>query len=153
MKMKTSIESYSLGSRDELNYQGEIIREQINHDLTIRILTPFPDSEFVMQREKDENCVKGEIRKSIKDLIIWAKDTNYLYPKQNNPIQIKYYKTLPLESYMRIDNRIFVGPFMVNKISQLTIAYEFKGNSKGFEYYNSYFDELWNHTELVKKAL
>jgi len=50
---------------------------------------------------------------------------------------------------MRIDKQIFIGPFMINKISQLTISYEFISGSKGFNYYKDYFNELWNNPGLT----
>lgn len=133
----------ALGMRSFRDAKGSLIKEKVTKGVCIRILTLNPESPFVKQREKDENKVQDEIKKTILDLIDWVDELKAIAPNGDN-IQIKFYDTYPLDSYLRIDNHVYIGPNMYKKISQQTISYEFKGNSLGYLYYSKYFDALWD---------
>ncbi len=133
----------ALGMRSFRDAKGSLIKEKVKKGIIVRILTISPDSDFVTQRERDEKRLNGEIRNTIIDLLAWVDELKQLAPSETN-VQIKFYNTYPLDSYLRIDSHIYIGPNMYKKYSQQTISYEFKGNSAGYFYYSNYFDELWN---------
>ncbi len=139
----------ALGMRSFRDAKGSLIKDKVKKGINLRILTLNPESEFVKQREKDENRVQDEIKKTIYDLISWANKLKSIAPNESN-VQIKFYNTYPLDSYLRIDNHIYIGPNMYKKVSQQTISYEFKGNSLGYSYYSSYFNELWFDSSFCK---
>lgn len=118
---------------------------QKKNDIQIRIITLNPNSIFVDEREKIENKAKGSIKKSIQDLSKWVDEINKV---SKSKIQIKYYDSLPLDSYMKIDGKIYIGPYEYGKMSSQSITYEFEDGGKGFNYYNSYFDDLWTSDKL-----
>ena len=51
---------------------------------------------------------------------------------------------MPLDFYCKIDDNLYVGPYLYGKESQQTISYRFSPNGKGFKYYSNYFETLWN---------
>lgn len=140
----------ALGMRSFRDAKGNLIKEKVKKGIYVRILTLNPESEFVRQREKDENRVPDEIKKTIYDLITWVNELKSIAPNESN-VQIKFYNTYPLDSYLRIDNHIYIGPNMYKKVSQQTISYEFKGNSLGHLYYSDYFDAIWFDPAFCKE--
>ncbi len=50
----------------------------------------------------------------------------------------------PLDLYFRVDNHVFIGPYLYGKTSQQTITYEFGKGGNGYTYYTKYFEDLWN---------
>lgn len=141
-RAEKEIDIMALGMRSFRDAKGDLIKKKVKNGVRIRILTVYPESFFIAQREKDEKKVEGEIKRTIDDLIVWVKELQNVSPNINK-VQLKTYNTYPLESYLRIDDHIFIGPNMYKKLSQQTISYEFKGNSEGFQYYNKYFNDLW----------
>lgn len=135
------------------NSKERIFIEKIrkNKNLSVRILTLNPDSIFVTQREQDENKNEGSIKKSIKDLSSWVNKINQ--NTKSNHIQIKYYDALPLDSYLRVDDIIYVGPYEHNKMSSQSITYEFEEGGQGYNYYSEYFQDLWTNSDLSKCSL
>ena len=111
-----------------------------------------PNSVIVSQREKDENEIPGQIKNTILELQKWTEKLKNLSPKPEN-IQLKYYDNLPLQSYYRQDNFIYTGPYLYGKPSQQTISFEYKVNSLGYDYWNSYFNTVWEDPEFAKENL
>jgi hypothetical protein len=136
------------GAKGLINYQGGVLKERLKKGMIMRILIPVKDSEFIKQREIDENVTNGEITKSINDLCNWLSSVKKELNLSEDSIIIKQYKSLPIESIMRIDKDIFVGPFMVKKISQLTMAYHYQQGGKGYDYYRKYFISIWNDNAI-----
>jgi len=139
-----------LGAKGLINYQGNLLKERLKQKMIMRILIPRIDSEFIAQREKDENAITGEINKTIHDLMNWAKLTVEELKLSSGSLIVKQYDCLPIESIIRIDNDLFVGPFMVKKVSQLTMAYHYRKGGKGYDYYHKYFNEIWLDSTISK---
>ncbi len=114
----------------------------LHNGMQMRLLVMNPDSDFIRQREQEENEEIGSISKSIKDLISWAEKLNKLSNK--GKINIRLYNTMTLDFYWRIDNVIYIGPYLLNTQSQQTITYKFIKGGLGYDYYYDYFDSLWN---------
>jgi len=134
------------GAKGLINYQGNTIKERLKQKMIMRILIPMINSEYIAQREKDENAINGEITKTINDLKNWVQLTKNELGLSDNSLSIMQYNYLPIESIMRIDNDLFVGPFMARKVSQLTMAYHYHKGGKGYDYYNDYFNDIWNNS-------
>lgn len=74
-------------------------------------------------------------------------DLQTIAPKPEN-VQVKYYNSLPEDFYFRVDDHVFIGPYLYGISSQQTISYEFKGAAKGASYYKDYFEHLWNDPDF-----
>lgn len=149
--IENEMDIIALGMRSFRDAKGDIIKEKVKKGIKIRILTLEPNSMFVTQREKEEDRVEGEIKKTISDLAKWINDLKDIAPDRNN-IELRFYNTCPLDSYMRIDGHIYIGPNLYGIISQQTISFEFKENSTGYSYYCDYFNKLWNDNNFSKEA-
>lgn len=147
---ENNLDIIAFGLRSFRDAKTNIVKEKVKRGMKIRIITLDPSSEFVTQREKDEKEVSGQIKKTIQDLIKWVDDIKKESPDPEN-VSIKFYNSLPQNFYFRIDDHIFLGPYLYGKTSQQTISYEFKGNSIGYEYYKDYFDKLWNDPEFCRE--
>ncbi len=112
--------------------------------MNVRFLVMDPTGKFVQQREREENAYEGSIAKSIYDLIEWAEKLN----RQSNrgKIKIKFYDCMTLDFYWRMDDELYVGPYMLNAESQQTITYKYVKGGKGFDFYADSFESLWSNT-------
>jgi hypothetical protein len=138
----------AFGCKGLINYQGDVLKNRLRKGMKIRFLVPDKDSDFIKQREVDEKATLGEIKKTIEDLILWIKDVRTTLNLADDQIEIKKYSCLPLDSIMRIDSELFTGPFMVKKVSQLTMAYQYRSGGRGYTYYSNYFNEIWNDSSI-----
>ena len=123
-------------------YDG-LFMDKVKRGLKVKFITVHPNSIFLEEREKIENKQAGEIRKTIIDLIQWIEKLKSNTKRPDN-IQIKFYDSLPLDFYCKIDDNLYVGPYLYGKESQQTISYRFSPNGKGFKYYSNYFETLRN---------
>lgn len=146
-KLKNEMDIISLGMRSFRDAKGALIEEKVKHGIKLRILTLAPESTFVNEKEKAENRSKGEIKKTIEDLIQWVDTLKDKAPNSNN-IQLRIYDSCPLDSYLRIDKHIYIGPNMFGRLSQQTISFEFVKGGKGYSYFHKYFDSLWNNSSF-----
>lgn len=140
----------AFGCKGFINYQGETLKKRLQKGLKIRFLVPDKDSHFIKQRESDENATDGEIKNNIEQLMLWVESTKSSLKLNDDAIIIKKYSCLPIDSIMRIDDNIFVGPFMFKKISQLTMAYQYTKGGKGYEYYHEYFNSIWDDSVITQ---
>ncbi|MFF4810958.1 hypothetical protein ACFY03_22370 [Micromonospora chersina] len=131
--------------------QTPLLRKKVAAGVRVRILTIKPDSIFVKQRERDENEVPGQIRKTIEDLRAWANELAMAAKKPSN-VQLRFYDALPLDFYFRVDRKVYVGPYMHGYSSHQTISMEFGINGAGFEYWTTYFDSLWSDSKFASEA-
>jgi hypothetical protein len=144
-----SLDIIAFGLKMFRDAQTRIVKEKVRKGLIIRILTPNPESSFIKQREKDERQVEGSIKQTILDLEKWIKDLKGISPNEEN-VQLKFYNSLPLDFYWRQGNYLFVGPYLYGMISAVNVTYEYPQNSKGYEFYIDYFNNLWNDDDFCK---
>lgn len=116
----------------------------------IRLLTMNPASPFVKQRELEENEVGGQIEKSIVDLVEWA---TALKKRTGGDISIKYYNSMTLDFYWRVDRVLYVGPYLYGRASQATLTYKFEKGGLGYKEYTRYFEDIWNNDALTERVL
>ena len=150
--IEDSLDIIAFGLRSFRDSKTHEIQNKVRRGLKIRMLTIHPDSPFLKQREIDEKQAEGAIKKSIILLFDWITELRTIAPDENN-ISIKFYDALPLDFFFRMDDVLFVGPYMYGKDSQQTISMEFRGGANGFNYYMRYFEELWDDKKFPKKLM
>jgi hypothetical protein len=145
------IDIIAFGLKGFRETQSQLIEDKIRRGMKIRIVTINPNSKYLSQREKDEKEIDGQIKNTVEQLTEWVFNLKKNQIKQDQ-VQIKYYDTLPFDFYFRIDNNVFIGPYLYGISSQQTISYEITGNKEGFNYYTTYFERIWNNNELLKDS-
>lgn len=150
------LESHNVKILDGIAFGLTSFRSNREHDvltclqngMKMRLLAMNPDSDFVKQRAIEEDVHPDSIKNSIIKLVAWVNKLN----KQSNKgkIEIKYYNAMTLDFYWRIDDELYVGPYMYNILSQQTITVKFSNGGKGFSLYSRYFDDLWNNEDLCQ---
>lgn len=131
----------------EANRSLEDVTKKVKKGLNVRILAPNPNSIFVLEQQKIEN--ESGIKRDIIDLINWVKNINIKLSKSNGErssgsISIKLYENIPLDFYCRVDEDIYVGPYMPDISSSKNITYQFKTGTKGGDYYKEIFEKIWS---------
>ncbi len=120
----------------------------LQNGMNMRLLAMNPHSEFAKQRAIEENVHPDSIKDSIMKLVNWVNKLNK--QSSNGKIEIKFYNAMTLDFYWRIDNDLYVGPYMYDIVSQQTITTKFSSGGKGFNLYTRYFEDLWNNTALCE---
>ncbi len=120
----------------------------LRNGMNMRLLTMNPYTEFAKQRAIEENVHPDSIRNSIIELVDWINNLNR--ESDNGKIEIKYYNAMTLDFYWRIDNDLYVGPYMYKTVSQQTVTAKFSKGGKGFNLYTHYFENLWNDSALCE---
>lgn len=146
-KSSKQLDFISMGLKNFRDATTDVVIKKIKSGVRIRIITSNPDSMFLKQKAIEEGGVPESVSQSIVDLIEWAKDINS--KTFEGAIQIKVYDALPMFSYQRIDDHVFVGPNLYGLSSQKCISYEYH-KGKGTEYFTNYFEKLWNDTSIKK---
>ena len=142
---QVDIVAFGLRSFRTTHTENQIL-SKLRKGINYRILTMNPQSEFVSAREIEEN--NKNIKDSIEALVAWADSLNNKSSK--GKIVIKGYSSMTLDFYWRIDDDLYVGPYMYDIVSQQTITAKFSAGGKGFNLYTRYFEDLWNNSSLCE---
>lgn len=137
-KAKEAIDVIGFGLSSWRDSSSEKIKELLKNGVKIRILAPNPEGSFVVQRAVDEGKEPSSIKYDIERLIDWCEDL-----KACGDIEIRTYDWLPMDFYFRVDNALFIGPYLYGKGSQQTVSYQFQKDGLMFAYYNEYFERVW----------
>lgn len=137
-KAKKRIDIIAFGLSSWRQAKEQLIDDMLNRGVKIRIITMDPNCSLLNLRDRAEGKAEGATKESILQLRQFFKQTN----KRRN-VEIKYHQQLPLDFYFRVDDHIFVGPYIYGKESQQMITYEYDKGGEGFDYYSDYFDKLW----------
>src|ERR1017187_8119127 len=130
---RRQIDIAAFGLKSFRDAQTTLVQQKVRSGVQIRILCPHPDSAFVSARERSEQEVPGQIRGTIIALQEWIKKLRTL-ASDARQVQLKYYDALPLDFYYRIDQALYIGPYLHGHGSQQTITLEFEQPGMGFEY-------------------
>jgi hypothetical protein len=141
-KCKKSMEIIAFGLRGFRDAKTEIVKKLIKKGVVIKILTLNPESDMAKLVDEREKQIEGYTKKSIESLVNWARECNESCDGKEGII-IKFYDYIPLDFYFRIDDNVYVGPYLRGKSSQQIISYEFS-SGQGGEYWKKYFKDLWN---------
>lgn len=143
-KIKSNLDVVSFGLKRFRETHRKDILKCLKNGTVIRILTMHPDSNFVSQREIEEESAEGHIQNSIRHLIEWANDLNKQVEKSNGGyIEIRGYDCMTLDFYWRMDNELYYGPYWFKRDSQATITYKCESGGDCFNLYTQYFEDLW----------
>ena len=137
MKSSLDIAGYSLRAF----YQSfeNVIKEKIlvNPNITIRVLVVNPSSDFSVHRGKLEND-GNETTAFIEH--IEKIERNF---RGNTNVEIRRIDAHLTTMYFRIDDVVFVGPYLHKKPSKSTHTFELKKGGWLFEEYCNEFETLW----------
>lgn len=155
IKVKEHLDIIAFGLKNFRENHGKDVEKIVRNGVQVRILTMNPeDNLFLIQREKEENETDGAIKKSIEDLIEWAKKINKKNKTADGGIIVRGYKCMTLDFYWRADNDLYIGPYWYGRGSQSTVTYKFEKGKRGFDLYTEYFEQLWqdeNNTVLLEQ--
>lgn len=149
-KIKYNLDIVAWGLSGFRSVHDDLIRNKVHGGVTVRILCPHPDSQYVKTRSAEEGSTGEQISKNIRDLSFWVEDIQRAGGRKGK-IEIRYYSALPHEHYMRVDENIYVGPYHYKKLSQQTVSFSF-GYGKMYKYYTNYFNKLWNDEDFSQSS-
>ena len=123
----------------------------LKNGMQMRLLVMDPDGELISRREREENSIDGSMKYAINQLVEWGDKLN----KQSGSgkIRIKAYRCMTLDFYWRMDDVLYVGPYLYGIVSQQTLTYKYKNGGKGFTFYTDYFEQLWENEDLCYELL
>lgn len=128
----------------------------INKGLDVRILTVVPNSKYTSEQAIWEGNSSTNIKKDIEELIQWVEEikneTKSFNGNKKGSIAIKFYHSLPLLSFCRTDNSVFVGSYTPGKPSSEVLTYQYKVNSDAGQYYIQLFNNIWENKTPVKTS-
>jgi hypothetical protein len=131
---------------------GEIIKEKCLEGVSVRFLVMDPDSEIFKLRSKEEEDLMGEtIKAPHEKLQKYVRETNDLIAAKGKgaKIQTKYYRSTPATMIFRIDDAMFVGPYLHKRISRNTCTFRLEPGEL-FSQYEEHFEKLWNDTDATR---
>lgn len=141
LQCKKNIEIIAFGLKSFRETKTVEIKSLLDKGVSVKIITLNPDSKILNLVDKRENLVEGSTKKSIQDLSDWVLSLKANSGKNN--IEIRYYDSIPLDFYFKVDDRIYVGPYLKGISSQQTISYEFS-LGEGYIYWSNYFSKVWD---------
>ena len=144
------LDGIAFGLRSFRNRRKNDMQKNLDNGMRVRLLVMNPYGDFISQREKEESVEEGSMSKAIVQLVQWAEELNS--NSMNGTIEIKYYDCMTLDFYWRMDDLLYVGPYMLNIDSQQTITFKYVKGGKGFKTYSEYFEDLWNNEKFCQKA-
>lgn len=144
--LKDRLDGVAFGLKTFRDRESKQLEDCLRRGVMIRLVTMDPESPNVAQREKEENEVKGQIRKTILDLVAWADELNR--HEYKGKIIVKGYSCMTLDFYWRMDDELYFGPYWLSESSKQTVTYKYERGGKGFERYSAYFDRVWSNPKL-----
>lgn len=143
-ELKHNLDVVAFGLKSFRNKHTEDIKKCLENGTNIRVITMNPNSQFVKQREIEEEETEGQIKNTIEQLVEWARKINSKTKSKNSGrIEIRSYDCMTLDFYWRMDNELYIGPYWFGISSQQTITYKFVEGGIGFKMYSEYFEKLW----------
>jgi len=151
-KAEKNIDVLGLGLNQFREENSEILKIKACKGITIRLLVVKPNSKISSIRSYQENDLKGEIIEiPLEKLEKYVKEVNETISKskKGKKIQLKYYDAIPSTMIFRIDNIMFIGPYLHKVLSRNTITFKIENNTKIFNQYIEHFNKLWNDEKCV----
>ncbi|MCH1923727.1 hypothetical protein L9G74_10875 [Shewanella sp. C32] len=144
LQCNETIEIVAFGLKSFREAKSEEIETLLQKGVSIKILTINPDSKILDFVDQREDLLTGSTKKSLEDLASWVAALKAKSKKFN--IEIRFYDALPLDFYFKVDERVYVGPYLKGLSSQQTISYEFS-RGEGYSYWSKYFSKLWEESK------
>lgn len=92
-------------------------------------------------RDIEENQEIGTIRSQVADFIKDYK--KFKKELKSDNFEVRLYNSLPTINIFRIDNEMFIGPYLVNRDSRRTFTILAKSEGELFQQHLEHFNELW----------
>ncbi|MGF1878099.1 hypothetical protein L4D77_22665 [Photobacterium frigidiphilum] len=140
-KCKEEVEIAAFGLKGFREAKIEDVQRLLDKGVSIKILTIDSNSSLLDYIDKSESLMVGSTKKSIEDLLSWCESVND--KSKGSKIEIRSYDSLPLDFYFRVDDRVYIGPYLNGLSSQQTISYEFS-LGEGYKYWTKYFNKQWD---------
>lgn len=132
---------------------GDIVKAKCLEEVSVRFLVMDPESEFFEVKAKEEGDVAGEIIKAPHEkLKTYVKEVNNSVESNDRgkKIEMKYYKSTPATMIFRIDDTMFVGPYLHKRISRKTCTFRLEKGSELFRQYEAHFEQLWSDLQFTR---
>ena len=149
IKTAKSIKIIAFGMKSWRDAKSNDVKALLQRGGSIKIITMDPDCPNLKARERDEH--DNTIGNSIRDLVKWAERLNS--ESASGKIEIRMHDHLPLDFLFLMNNRLFTGPYEYGKSSQQTVSFEYEITGDAYEYYEEFFDRLWENPEFCKDAM
>ena len=140
------LDGIAFGLRSFRSIRKKDIIECLNNGMDMRLIVMNPESSFIRQRAIEENEPLDSIAKSVRELINWVDEVRN--ESKAGTIEVKVYDAMTLDFLWRIDDVVYVGPYLYGFPSQQTITFKYSSPGKGYTLYIDYFNELWNNSIL-----
>lgn len=118
---------------------GEQLIDWLNErpKLQIRLLLLNPNSSYGRTRDLEEGNHEGHIAE-------WSlRLTEKVLLIDHPRLQVRWYNTLPSANVYRLDQIVFVGNYLVRRLSRQTPTFELDVNGRLAKPYLQHFEDLW----------
>ena len=146
------VDIIAFGLRSFRDRQSPLMKQLVQQGLQLRVLTLKPDSQHVAARSNAEKLKKGQLKSEISELLSWVSELRTNTPSAER-VQLKTYDASHLDFIFRIDNIVFVGPYLHGQTSQQAITISFRKGGIGFDFWSEYFEKVWNDDSFCQNAL
>lgn len=136
---KKNIDIVAFGLKNFREAKNDVVDSLLSDGVEIRIITLSPESNLTELVDARENLLVGSTSKSIQDLQDWVSAKK----SRKNKINLRTYDFLPLDFYFRVDDHVYVGPYLKGKSSQQTLSIEFT-RGEGASYWKKHFEDIWS---------
>lgn len=103
-------------------------------------------------RSQEEGDIMGETIKAPQEkLIEYVDEINKIVAAKGEGanIQLKYYKSTPTTMIFRIDDVMFVGPYLHKRVSRNTCTFKLE-RGELYSQYEDHFEKLWNDPAITR---
>ena len=140
-KCSDEVEIIALGLKSFREAKTNEVERLLDKGVSFKILTLHPSSPMLAHVDEQESLISGATAKSINELIEWANSLKD--KKKRRKIEVRLYEALPFDFYFKVDERVYIGPYLKGLSSQQTISYEFSAG-EGYRYWSRYFSKQWD---------
>jgi hypothetical protein len=140
---KIDLAGYGLSSFRE-DYRDMFV--EWSERIDVRILLPDPDfpteaSRLADQRDKEEGRTIGDTHR---DILAFEETINQMTDLDRSRFQVRRFRAIPAINFLRIDDEIFWGPYLIGEQSRNTPTMLVTKGGFLFDVLTSHFERLWN---------
>jgi hypothetical protein len=133
------------------DYRDHFLTWAERGQVRILIVDPdFPNSElcFADLRDTEEEDQQGTIVRQVETFLEFYKRNDTLYHSEK--FSVRLYKAIPSISFMRIDDALFWGPYLVKKASRNTPTLMTQRGGYLFDAISAHFEAIWADGNLSR---
>ncbi|KAF5436924.1 hypothetical protein C5S35_06600 [Candidatus Methanophagaceae archaeon] len=151
-KAEKQIDVLGFGLNQFREDNGDIIKSKALTGINVRFLVIDPESSIVGIRSYQESDLGGEIINiPLKKLKHFVNEVNKTIEElgRGEKIKIKCYNAV-CPMIFRIDDTMFIGPYLHKRASRTTLTCKIEGGSEIFKQYEKHFEDLWVDTGCTR---